>query len=145
MARGNTKKKGKGSQGLNRKRTEDFLEKNKSKSDVVVLDSGLQYTIVDQSGSGEKCQVEDQVKVNQRIWLVDGTVVADTYKGEPDKFLIKEAIEGYQEALMMMDVGDRYKLFVPPELAWGKRGAGNKIGPNATLIIDVRLLEIVYE
>lgn len=135
-------KKGKGSQGFNRKKSEDFLEKNRLKADVVETDSGLQYTIIDKQ-DGASPTIEDRVIVHQRISLVDGTMIEDTYqKNDPVEFSLAEAIEGYREGLLLMTEGSRYKFFIPSDLAWGKRGAGSKIGPNATLIIDVRLLEI---
>lgn len=88
---------------------------------------------------------DDSVLVNQRILNADGSVIADTYKsGLPDKFSMKEAIPGLREGLQLMAVGARFEFVIPPELAWGKRGASNKIGPNAVLIFDVRLLEIEF-
>lgn len=135
----------KGSQGFNRKNSEAFLERNHQKPGVVVTDSGLQYLIIDE-GDGPKPTPEDAVVVHQRISLVDGTVIQDTYrKAMPARFTMKEAIEGFREGLLLMSAGARYRLFLPPDLAWGRRGAGSKIGPNAVLIIDARLLEIVDE
>ena len=137
-----TKKKGKGSSGLNRKQTEDFLKKNKNREGVFETFSGLQY-LVRNDAQGPKPSIEDTVTVNQRVTLVDGTVIADTYrKNEPDTFPLNEAIEGLQEGIPMMSTGARYRFFVPPDLAWGKRGAGDKIGPYATLIFDIKLEEI---
>ena len=137
-----TKKKGKGSSGLNRKLTEDFLKKNKNREGVCETSSGLQYLVRDDA-HGPKPTLDDTVTVNQRITLVDGTVIGDTYrKNEPDTFSLNEAIEGLKEGIPMMSVGARYRFFVPPDLAWGKRGAGDKIGPNTTLIFDVKLEEI---
>ncbi len=143
MSRGNRKKKTKGSQGFNRKNTEEFLVKNATKPDITCLDSGLQYLVVDE-GFGVIPDAASRVEVEQRIMLVDGTVIDDTYKkGKRAKFSLEEAIKGYREGLLMMKTGSRYRLFIPPELAWGKRGAGTKIGPNSVLIIDVRLTDIL--
>lgn len=143
MARGKTGKKGKGSKGFNKKNSQDFLEKNRNKEDVFETASGLQYMIIDQK-EGLKPLLENAVTVFQRITLIDGTVVADSYKkNEPDTFPMSEAIEGYQEGLMMMEEGSRYRFFIPPELGWGKRGAGDKIGPDAVLIIDARLDAVI--
>jgi len=140
MARG--QKRTKGSSGFNRKNTDDFLAKNQNKPGVVVTDSGLQYMEIE-SGSGEYPQIEDTVEVHQRISLLDGTLIDDTYKsGETLKFTLEEAIPGYREGLLLTGVGGRYKFFIPPDLAWGKRGSGKRIGPNAILIIDVRLVKI---
>jgi FKBP-type peptidyl-prolyl cis-trans isomerase FkpA len=144
MARGNQKRKAKGSTGLNKKNAADFLDKNRHKPGVVETDSGLQYIIVDSAEAPEKQPtLEDIVVVQQRISLLDGTLIEDTYKKPaPAAFSMQEAIEGYQEGLALMQIGDRFKFFIPSDLAWGKRGAGQKIGPYATLIIDARLLEV---
>ncbi len=145
MARGGTKRKSKGTQGFNRKNSEEFLSKNRKKADVKVTDSGLQYLIIEE-GVGERPTEESTVEVQQRITLIDGTIIADTYKErEPATFTMQEAIAGYREGLILMKKGSRYRLFIPPELAWGKRGAGNKIGANAVLIIDARLVDIMPE
>lgn len=138
----NTKKKGKGSSGFNRKQSEDFFQKNKNKQGIIETDSGLQYLIRDK-GTGEQPRSDSTVTVNQRITLIDGTVIGDTYKNnEPDTFLLSEAIEGLKEGLPMMNIGSKFRFFVPSDLAWGKRGAGDKIGPYATLIFDIKLEEI---
>ncbi len=142
MARGNKKQKGKGSQGQNRKNSDTFFEKLRQKNDVVETASGLFYSIIDDQ-DGTLPTEESSVEVNQRISLIDGTIIADTYKDQPDTFPMHEAIEGYKEGLLMMGEGSRYKLYIPSELAWGKRGAGDKIGPHATLIIDVRLESVI--
>lgn len=144
MARGNQKRKAKGSSGLNKKNAADFLDKNRHKPGVIETESGLQYIIVDTAENPEKRPtLEDTVTVQQRISLLDGTVIEDTYKKPaPATFSMQEAIEGYQEGLSLMKTGDRFKFFIPSDLAWGKRGAGHKIGPYATLIIDSRLLEV---
>ena len=132
----------KGSQGLNKKSSKSFFEKNRVKPGVFETESGLQYLIIDEC-DGPKPAINDKVVVHQRVSLIDGTLVIDTYKESlPAVFTMKEAIEGYREGLLMMNVGSRYRFFIPHELAWGKRGAGNKIGPYAMLIIDVRLIEI---
>ena len=116
--------------------------RNRQKPGVVEIESGLQYVIIEES-QGPKPNLEHTVVVHQRISLVDGTPVDDTYqKDVPAEFTMQEAIPGYREGLMLMSVGSRYKLFIPPDLAWGKRGAGAKIGPNALLVIDARLLEV---
>ncbi|MBF0430027.1 MAG: FKBP-type peptidyl-prolyl cis-trans isomerase [Fibrobacteria bacterium] len=142
MGRKSTSKKGKGSKGFNKKNTDDFLQKNKKKTGVCETKSGLQYEIIDDI-KGTSPAPDDSVEVEQRISLIDGTIIDDSYK-RPDtvSFSLTEAITGYREGLKMMGKGSRYKLFIPPDLAWGARGAGSKIGPFATLIIDVRLINI---
>jgi FKBP-type peptidyl-prolyl cis-trans isomerase FkpA len=119
--------------------TESFLKKNRLKEDVTETESGLQYTVVNQ-GEGASPTEWSTVEVNQRILLVDGTVIKDTFRTpDTDRFSMEEAIAGLKEGLPLMKEGARYRFFVPPDLAWGKRGAGDKIGAYATLIFDIRL------
>lgn len=139
-----SKKLNKGSSGQNRKASEEFLEKYRLKEGVLVTPSGLLYRVLEE-GTGINPAATDAVVVNQRIHTVNGKVLADTYKeGMPDEFTIAEAIPGVREGLQLMREGGRYEFVLPPELAWGKRGVGNKIGPNAVLIFDLRLLEVRF-
>lgn len=144
MARNKDKKSGKGSAGQNRKNSEEFLAKYQQKTDVVCCPSGLMYRIVDDSASNtQQPSIDDSVEVHQRILLVDGSVIADTYKtNSPDKFSVEEAIDGLTEGLQYMTLGNRYEFVIPADLAWGKKGNSSKIGANAVLLIDVRLLSI---
>lgn len=133
------KKRKSGTARDSRTETEEFLKKNRLKADVTETASGLQYTVVNQ-GEGKSPTEWSTVEVNQRILLVDGTVVKDTFRTpDNDRFTIEEAIAGLKEGLPLMKEGGRFRFVVPPDLAWGKRGAGNKIGPNAALIFDIRL------
>lgn len=133
------KKRGRGGSGQNRAESEKFFAKNRQKPGVIETASGLQY-IAEQEGDGPKPGPNSTIVVNQRIMLVDGTVIKDTYHtGLKDEFSMTEAIEGLKEGIQLMSVGSKYKFFVPSDLAWGKRGAGAKIGPNAALIFDIRL------
>jgi FKBP-type peptidyl-prolyl cis-trans isomerase len=123
----------KGSKGQNRKGSEAFVAKYASKPDVVQHDSGLMYRVLEQA-QGPSPTMQNEVVVNQRILNFDGSVIADTYKsGLTDRFSLKEAILGLQEGLQLMTLGSRYEFVIPPELVWGKRGVGNKIGPNSWL------------
>lgn len=136
------KKHGRGSAGQNRAAAEAFLKKNRSKPDVIVTASGLQYTIKE-PGTGRSPDEWSTVEINQRILLVDGTVVKDTYHGtEPDVFKMVDAIDGLKEGLPLMKEGGKFRFVVSPELAWGKRGAGDKIGPYTALIFDIRLEKV---
>ena len=140
--RNSGKKRGRGGAGQNRAETEAFLKKNRSKPDVIETASGLQYTIKE-PGSGKSPDEWSTVEVNQRILLVDGTVIKDTYHGtETDTFTMAEAIDGLKEGLPLMKEGGKFRFVVPPDLAWGKRGAGDKIGPYAALIFDIRLEKV---
>jgi FKBP-type peptidyl-prolyl cis-trans isomerase len=132
----------KGSKGQNRKGSEAFIAKYTNKPDVVQLQSGLIYRILEET-QGPAPTMQNEVVVNQRILNFDGSVIADTYKsGFTDRFSLREAIPGLQEGLQLMTLGSRFEFVIPPDLAWGKRGVGNKIGPNALMVFDVRLLEI---
>ena len=133
------KKKGKGSVGQNRKATSSYLEKNRHREGVRTLPSGLQVQIREE-GNGERPEPDCTVTTDQRTLLIDGTIIQDTYqKGKPESYSLNEAIEGLREGIPLMKCGALYRFVVPPELAWGKRGAGEKIGPHATLIFDIRL------
>lgn len=141
MARGNKKKKGKGSQGQNRKQSEDFFNKNRTRKGVIETSTGLQY-IVREEGEGPSPIEQSTITVHQRITLLDGTIIRDTYKEpEPETFDLSEGIEGLKEGIPLMNTGAKYRFFVPPDLAWGKRGAGSKIGPYATLVFDIKLID----
>ncbi|WP_297088707.1 FKBP-type peptidyl-prolyl cis-trans isomerase [uncultured Draconibacterium sp.] len=142
MARREKKSRSKGSAGNNRKTGEDFLHQNKQKKEVHETDSGLQYLVVDEQ-TGTKPAIYDTVKIHQRALLLDGKILEDTYRqNQPDEVKIEELIEGLQEGLPMMSVGSRYKFWVPADLAWGRKGTGNKIPPNAVLCFDIRLVQI---
>ncbi len=128
---------------LNQKEGEAFLEANKEKEGVIVTESGLQYKVVRQ-GDGPRPTLEDQVKVDYRGTLIDGTVFDSSYeRGEPIVFKLGSLIPGWQEGIQLMPVGSKYQFFIPGNLAYGERGAGAPIGPNKTLIFEVELLDIV--
>ncbi len=126
----------------NNKEGEAFLAENKTKEGVVALPSGLQYKIL-KAGEGKKPTEKDTVVCNYRGTLIDGTEFDSSYKrNEPATFPVKGVIKGWTEALQLMPVGSKWQLFIPPQLAYGPRGVGGVIGPNATLIFEVELLEI---
>lgn len=127
---------------VNVKEGAKFLEENKSKEGVKTTSSGLQYKVLKQ-GDGPKPTAADTVKVHYRGTLLDGTEFDSSYKrGEPAVFPLNGVIRGWTEGLQLMNVGSKYRLFVPSDLAYGAHGAGAAIGPNATLIFDVELLSI---
>lgn len=122
-----------------------FLEQNKSREGVTTTESGLQYEIITE-GTGEKPAPEDQVRVHYHGTLIDGTVFDSSVdRGEPVVFGVKQVIPGWTEALQLMPVGSKWKIYIPSELGYGERGAGGDIGPNSVLIFEVELLEIVKE
>ncbi|WP_317196986.1 FKBP-type peptidyl-prolyl cis-trans isomerase [Flavihumibacter profundi] len=126
-----------------RKAGEEFLAANKSKPGVVTLPSGLQYLIV-QEGTGPKPVLTDKVKCHYHGTLIDGTVFDSSVdRGTPIDFPVNGVIKGWVEALQLMPVGSKWKLFIPADLAYGDSQAGAKIAPGSTLIFDVELIEIV--
>ena len=119
-----------------------FLEENKSKEGVKVTASGLQYIVL-KEGTGAKPTAESQVKVHYHGTLIDGTVFDSSVdRGEPAEFGVNQVIPGWTEGLQLMSVGSKYKFFVPQELGYGARQAGEKIKPYSTLIFEVELLEV---
>ena len=126
----------------NLKEGQEFLAANKTKDGVVTLPSGLQYKILSQ-GNGKKPTPNDTIVCQYRGTLIDGTEFDSSYKrGQAATFPVGRVIKGWTEALELMPVGSKWQLFVPPDLAYGDRGAGNLIGPNATLIFEVEVLSI---
>lgn len=119
-----------------------FLEENGNREGVMTTASGLQYEVIE-AGEGATPGPDDSVEVHYRGSLIDGTEFDSSYaRGEPVTFGVGQVIAGWTEALQLMQVGAKYKLFIPSELAYGPGGAGDRIGPNATLIFDVELLSI---
>lgn len=127
----------------NQKEGDAFLAANKSKEGVVTLPSGLQYKIL-KTGTGPKPTASDSVVCNYQGTLIDGKEFDSSAKhGGPATFPVGGVIKGWTEALQLMPVGSKWQLFIPPQLAYGERGAGADIGPNATLIFQVELVSIV--
>ena len=121
----------------------DFLEQNARREGITTLSSGLQYEIITE-GKGAKPQASDTVKVHYHGTLLDGKVFdSSVQRGEPATFGVTQVISGWVEALQLMPVGSKWKLFIPSDLAYGAQGAGNDIGPHTTLVFEVELLEIV--
>jgi FKBP-type peptidyl-prolyl cis-trans isomerase len=126
----------------NRKAAEEFLKGNKAKEGVVETKSGLQYKIVTK-GKGAKPVPTDTVKVQYKGSLLDGKEFDSSYKrNEPAVFQVNQVIAGWQEALPLMEAGATYELYIPPDLAYGDRGAPPVIEPGSMLIFQVELLEI---
>ncbi|MDR3652835.1 MAG: FKBP-type peptidyl-prolyl cis-trans isomerase [Paludibacter sp.] len=120
-----------------------FLEENGKRAGVVTLASGLQYEIITK-GAGETPKASDTVKVHYHGTLIDGNVFdSSVSRGEPATFGVTQVISGWVEALQLMPVGSKWKLFIPSELAYGAQGAGQAIAPHSTLVFEVELLDIV--
>ena len=120
-----------------------FLEANASKEGVTVLESGLQYEVLAQGDGVNMPKLEDNVTTNYHGTLMDGTVFDSSVdRGEPASFPVNGVIKGWTEALQLMSVGSKWKLYVPYDLAYGERGAGPQIGPYSTLVFEVELISI---
>jgi FKBP-type peptidyl-prolyl cis-trans isomerase FklB len=125
----------------NKKTGDAFMASNAKKDGVVTLPSGLQYKIL-QAGQGKKPTEADTVACNYRGTLIDGTEFDKSEAGNPASFEVKSVIPGFKEALQLMMVGSKWQFFIPPDLAYGERGAGNVIGPNTTIVFEVELVSI---
>jgi FKBP-type peptidyl-prolyl cis-trans isomerase FklB len=126
----------------NKAKEEAFLKENAQKPGIKVTASGLQYKVIT-AGSGPLPKESDTVKVHYRGTLLDGTEFDSSYKrNQPAVFPLKGVIKGWTEALQLMKAGSKYQIFLPSSLAYGEQGAGQVIGPNATLIFEVELLSI---
>ncbi|GAB4021750.1 macrophage infectivity potentiator Mip [Spirosoma koreense] len=129
----------------NKKAGNAFLAENKAKSGVITTTSGLQYS-VEKEGTGAKPTATDRVKVHYTGRLLDGKVFdSSVERGTPAEFGVSEVIKGWTEALQLMPVGSKWKLYIPSDLAYGDRGAGGDIKPGSTLVFDVELLDIVKQ
>lgn len=126
----------------NKKEGEAFLTESKKKEGVKTLPSGLQYKVI-KAGTGKKPKPTDTVTIQYRGTLIDGTEFDSSYRrGQPVSFPVTGVIPGWTEALQLMEEGAKWQLFIPPNLAYGERGAGRDIGPNATLIFEIELISI---
>lgn len=127
----------------NQKKADAYLANNAKQEGVVTLASGLQYKILTK-GNGATPKAESKVQVNYRGTLIDGTEFDSSYKrGEPVSFTVNGVIPGWTEALQLMKEGDKWQLFIPPQLAYGERGAPPVIPPNSALVFDVELLKVL--
>jgi FKBP-type peptidyl-prolyl cis-trans isomerase FklB len=122
-----------------------FLEENKKKPGVITTPSGLQYSVI-KEGTGAKPTLNDKITAHYHGTLTDGTVFDSSVdRGQPASFPVSGVIPGWTEALQMMAVGSKWKLVIPPNLAYGERGAGGKIAPNSVLVFEVELISIDQE
>lgn len=128
---------------VNRKNGEAFLSENAKREDIKVTESGLQYEVLE-SGKGDSPKASDNVEVHYTGKLIDGTVFdSSVERGVPASFGVTQVIPGWVEALQLMHEGDKWRLYIPSDLAYGPNGAGGVIGPNMTLIFDVELLRVI--
>jgi FKBP-type peptidyl-prolyl cis-trans isomerase len=131
-----------GTPAENQKEGDTFLAANGKKPGVKTLPSGLQYTVI-KEGTGRQPAATDTVTVHYKGTLINGTEFDSSYKrGQPASFPLNQVIKGWTEGVQLMKEGAKYRFFIPPHLAYGQRGAGPTIGPNATLIFEVELLSV---
>src|SRR5690554_443409 len=130
----------------NKKEGEAFLATNAGQDGVVVTESGLQYKVITEGNGGYTPTDDDEVTVNYRGMFVDGTEFDSTYqRNEPYSVRVRQLIPGWIEALKLMSEGAKWELYIPADIAYGESGSGEYVGPNATLIFEVELLEISRE
>lgn len=128
---------------VNRKNGEAFLTENAKREGIKVTESGLQYEVLE-SGKGDSPKASDNVEVHYTGKLIDGTVFdSSVERGVPASFGVTQVIPGWVEALQLMHEGDKWRLYIPSDLAYGPNGVGGVIGPNMTLIFDVELLRVI--
>lgn len=128
---------------VNRKNGEAFLTENAKREGIKVTESGLQYEVLE-SGKGDSPKASDNVEVHYTGKLINGTVFdSSVERGVPASFGVTQVIPGWVEALQLMHEGDKWRLYIPSDLAYGPNGAGGVIGPNMTLIFDVELLRVI--
>lgn len=126
----------------NLEQSQAFLAENANKDGVVTLDSGLQYRVI-KAGEGNSPQATSSIDVNYRGTLIDGTEFDSSYeRGKPSTYQVKKVIKGWREALLLMKEGDKWELYIPPELAYAKRGLRGRIPPNSALIYEVELIAV---
>lgn len=121
-----------------------FLEENKKRAGVVTLPSGLQYEVINEGKVGTYAKATDQVQCHYEGTLIDGTLFDSSIRrGQPATFGVNQVIPGWVEALQLMPEGAKWKLYIPSELGYGARGAGEMIPPHSTLIFEVELLKVL--
>ena len=118
-----------------------FMQQNATRKGIIITDSGLQYEVIKQ-GTGKTPTLNDYVLVNYRGTLIDGAEIGNTFGKQPVKFMVKNSLKGWQEALTMMREGDRWKIYLPPELAFGKKG-GKIVKPNSVVIYEIELIKVL--
>lgn len=127
----------------NREAGAAYLAENGARPEVTTTESGLQYEVLE-AGDGPSPEADDEVRIHYRGTLVDGTQFDSSYdRGQPAVFGVGQVIPGFSEGLQLMEVGSSYRFVIPSDIGYGPQGSGGAIGPDATLIFEVELLEIV--
>lgn len=128
---------------VNARKSQQYMAKNRREPGVVQLPSGVQYAVIEKGEGGQTPQIDSKVTVNYRGMLVDGTEFDSTYAhGNAVSFKLSGVIPGWRDVIPRMHVGDRWKVVIPPNLAYGERGMLPRIGPNEALVFDIQLLKI---
>lgn len=128
---------------VNARKSQQFMAKNRRAPGVVQLPSGVQYAVIEKGKGGQTPKIDSKVTVNYRGMLVDGTEFDSTYAhGNAVSFKLSGVIPGWRDVIPRMHVGDRWKVVIPPNLAYGERGMLPRIGPNEALVFDIQLLKI---
>ena len=127
-----------------RKLSQDYLDRNKKRASVKTSPSGLQFEVLKSTNSKRRPGPTSEVKAHYHGTLIDGTVFDSSIeRDQAFVFHVNRVIKGWQEGIMLMEVGDKYRFYIPEHLAYGAKGAGNRIPPYSTLIFDVELLEVI--
>jgi len=127
----------------NKKEGEDFLNANKKEDGVVTLPSGLQYKVLHQQPNSKNPRIFDTISAHVRSYALDGRLLQDSQsRNAPETFPLNRVIPGWSEAFLKMGIGEKWRIFVPPYLAYGEAGIPGEVPPNATLIFDLELLDI---
>ena len=126
----------------NKGKSQRFLAENKAKKGVVSLPSGVQYLVIEEGTGTKRPTLQSDVTVNFRSSLTSGLELDSSFaRGEPFKFKVSDVIKGWQEVIPLMKVGDYWRIFVPPELAYGERGDGRRVGPNEVMVFEMKLMD----
>lgn len=119
-----------------------YLAENGARDGVITTESGLQYEVL-RAGEGPNPTREQQARLHYKGTLIDGTEFDSSYDGDPAEFGVGQLIPGFTEALMLMQPGSHFRIVIPSDIAYGPGGSGGRIGPNATLVFEIELLEIL--
>jgi len=126
----------------NKAKSQRFLAENRSKKGVVALPSGVQYLVIEEGTGSKHPTLQSEVTVNFRSSLTSGLELDSSFaRGEPFKFKVSDVIKGWQEVIPLMKVGDYWRIFVPPEFAYGERGDGRRVGPNEVMVFEMKLMD----
>ena len=126
----------------NKAKSDRFLAENRAKKGVVALPSGVQYLVIEEGTGAKRPTLQSEVTVNFRSSLTSGLELDSSFaRGEPFKFKVSDVIKGWQEVIPLMKVGDYWRIFVPPALAYGERGDGRRVGPNEVMVFEMKLMD----